>query len=127
MYKVKIWDKIESINGVDAKNVIKSHRINETDDIFLVIDEMSNRVLEMQFKDIICANYKLDINMSCEKVAQRYLELREEESQQKEKEQTVLGEQESRIAILEKENKALKDELSKMQISLASLVSAIEK
>ena len=123
MYKVKIWDKIESINGVDAKNVIKSHRIKETDDIFLVLNNY-DRILELNFVDVIRTNFNLSSDFSAEQVAEEYLKIKEEEKVQEEKEQTTLEEQEARISALEKENKQLREELEQVK---ASLVSAIEK
>lgn len=109
MYKVKIWDKIESINGVDAKNVIKSHRIKETDDIFLVLNNY-DRILELNFVDVIRANFNLSQSLTKEQVAQEYLRIREEERLQAEKEQVSLEQQAKKISILEAENEKLKVE-----------------
>ena len=124
MYKVKIWDKIESINGVDAKNVIKSHRIKETDDIFLVLNNY-DRILELNFVDVIRTNFNLSSDFSAEQVAEEYLKIKEEEKVQEEKEQTTLKELSKRLSILESENKALREELTQIQTSIASLTSLI--
>ena len=122
MYKVKIWDKIESINGVDAKNVIKSHRIKETDDIFLVLNNY-DRILELNFVDVIRTNFNLSSDFSAEQVAEEYLKIKEEEKVQEEKEQTTLKELPKRLSILESENKALREELTQMQTSVTSLLA----
>ena len=122
MYKVKIWDKIESINGVDAKNVIKSHRIKETDDIFLVLNNY-DRILELNFVDVIRTNFNLSSDFSAEQVAEEYLKIKEEEKVQEEKEQTALKELSKRLSILESENKALREELTQMQTSVTSLLA----
>ena len=124
MYKVKIWDKIESINGVDAKNVIKSHRIKETDDIFLVLNNY-DRILELNFVDVIRTNFNLSSDFSAEQVAEEYLKIKEEEKVQEEKEQTALKELSKRLSILESENKALREELTQIQTSIASLTSLL--
>ena len=124
MYKVKIWDKIESINGVDAKNVIKSHRIKETDDIFLVLNNY-DRILELNFVDVIRTNFNLSSDFSAEQVAEEYLKIKEEEKVQEEKEQTTLKELPKRLSILESENKALREELTQIQTSIASLTSLL--
>ena len=124
MYKVKIWDKIESINGVDAKNVIKSHRIKETDDIFLVLNNY-DRILELNFVDVIRTNFNLSSDFSAEQVAEEYLKIKEEEKVQEEKEQTTLKELSKRLSILESENKALREELTQIQTSIASLTSLL--
>ena len=76
---IKVWNKIDSINGVSASEVIKSMNIKSSDEIFLVIDDITNKVTEIQFKDIICSNYGIDISLSCKEVANKYLEKLEEE------------------------------------------------
>ena len=124
MYKTKIWDKIEPINGVDAKKVIKSHKIKDTDDIFLVLNDY-NKVLELNFINIIRDNFNLSSDFSAEQVAEEYLKIKEEEKVQEEKEQTTLENQDARISILEQENKTLKEELTQIQTSIASLTSLI--
>ena len=58
---IKAWNKIDPINGVNAEEVKNIHKINDSQEIFLVIDENSNRVKEIQFKDIICEIYNIDI------------------------------------------------------------------
>ena len=126
MYKVKIWDKIESINGVDAKNVIKSHRIKETDDIFLVLNNY-DRILELNFVDVIRTNFNLSSDFSAEQVAEEYLKIKEEEKVQEEKEQATLNELSKRLSILESENKALREELTQMQTSVTSLLAVTLK
>lgn len=110
MYKVKIWDKIESINGVDAKNVIKSHRIKETDDIFLVLNNY-DRVLELNFVEVIRNNFNLSKNLTKEEVAKEYLKIKEEEKLQAEKEANTFEEMVNKISILEAKNKRLEEGL----------------
>ena len=121
MYKVKIWDKIESINGVDAKNVIKSHRIKETDDIFLVLNNY-DRVLELNFVEVIRNNFNLSKNLTKEEVAKEYLKIKEGEKLQAEKEANALEEMVNKISILEAENETLKQELSITQDAVNELI-----
>jgi len=123
----KVWNKKEKINGVDAEIIIKSNNIKQEDEIFLVIDDNTLKVTEIQFKDVICLNYNISIDLTTEEVAQEYIRIKEAEKQQAEKEQTTLENQEVRISTLEAENQALREELSQIQVSLASLVSAINK
>ena len=117
MYKIKIWDKIEPINGVNAEKIIKSHKIKDTDDIFLVLNDY-NKVLELNFVDIIRDNFNLSSDFSSVQVAEEYLKIKENEKVQEEKEQTTLEKQEARISILEKENKQLREELEQVKVSL---------
>ena len=77
----KIWDKKEKINGVDAEVVIKSNNIKQEDEIFLVIDDNTLKVTEIQFKDVICLNYNISIDLTTEEVAQEYIKIKEELSQ----------------------------------------------
>ena len=121
MYKVKIWDKIESINGVDAKNVIKSHRIKETDDIFLVLNNY-DRILELNFVDVIRANFNLSQSLTKEQVAQEYLRIREEERLQAEKEQVILEAENADLLL----DSAIKDsKISTLENDLADLTLEI--
>ena len=76
---IKVWNKIDSINNVSASQVIKSMNIKSSDEIFLVVDDITNKVSEIQFKDIICSNYGIDISLSCQEVANKYIEKLEEE------------------------------------------------
>ena len=124
MYKIKIWDKIEPINGVNAEKIIKSHKIKDTDDIFLVLNDY-NKVLELNFINIIRDNFNLSSGFSAEQVAEEYLKIKEEEKVQEEKEQTTLENQDARISILESENRELREELTQIQTSIASLTSLI--
>ena len=121
MYKIKIWDKIEPINGVNAEKIIKSHKIKDTDDIFLVLNDY-NRVLELNFVSIIRDNFNLSYDFSVEQVAEEYLKIKEREKVQEEKEQTTLEEQEARISALEKENKQLREELEQVKASLVYVI-----
>ena len=123
----KIWDKKEKINGVDAEVVIKSNNIKQEDEIFLVIDDNTLKVTEIQFKDVICLNYNISIDLTTEEVAQEYIKIKEEEKIQAQNDVNTLEELGDKISILEAENQALKEELSQIQVSLASLVSAISE
>ena len=122
MYKIKIWDKIEPINGVNAEKIIKSHKIKDTDDIFLVLNNY-DRILELNFVDVIRTNFNLSSDFSAEQVAEEYLKIKEEEKVQEEKEQATLNELSKRLSILESENKALREELTQMQTSVTSLLA----
>ena len=121
MYKIKIWNKKDSINGVDAEKVIKSHKIKETDDIFLVLNNY-DRVLELNFVEVIRNNFNLSSDFSSVQVAEEYLKIKENEKVQEEKEQTTLEKQEARISILEKENKQLREELEQVKVSLVYVI-----
>ena len=121
MYKIKIWDKIEPINGVNAEKIIKSHKIKDTDDIFLVLNDY-NKVLELNFINIIRDNFNLSSDFSSVQVAEEYLKIKENEKVQEEKEQTTLEKQEARISVLEKENKQLREELEQIKASLVYVI-----
>ncbi len=103
----KIWNKVDDINGVNANVILKRHNIKKEDEIFLVLD--GNRVIEMQFKNVIKNTYNISSN-DIEQVAQEYLRIKEEEKLQAEKEQINLEEQRNKISILEAENEKLKVE-----------------
>ena len=121
MYKIKIWNKKDSINGVDAEKVIKSHKIKETDDIFLVLNNY-DRVLELNFVEVIRNNFNLSKNLTKEEVAKEYLKIKEGEKLQAEKEANALEEMVNKISILEAENETLKQELSITQDAVNELI-----
>lgn len=126
MLAYKIWDKTEEINGCDAEYIIKDMRIKESDEIILIYDDLTNKVSEIQFVDTLRGIYNIS-ESNANEVAKKYLEIKEAMKKEAEKEQTSLESQEVRISTLEAENQALREELSQIQVSLASLVSAINK
>ena len=79
----------------------------------------------LNFVDVIRTNFNLSSDFSAEQVAEEYLKIKEEEKVQEEKEQTTLKELPKRLSILESENKALREELTQIQTSIASLTSLI--
>lgn len=98
---VKVWDKKESINGIEASDVIASHAIKENDEIFLVLSN-TGRVLEIQFKDIIIDNYNLDANLTCREVADQYLNIKMQEDIKNTGENYIITRQSEKINSLEK-------------------------
>lgn len=100
--KAIVWNKQDAINGISAYEVIHSHNIKESDEIFLVMN--GGRVTELQFKDIIASNYNLDINMTVEQVAQKYVELREQEALKIQQEEQNKVSQQEQIDALKQEN-----------------------
>lgn len=118
----KIWNKKENINGVDASIVLTRHNIKEEDEIFLILS--GNRVVELQFKDVIKNTYNI-VSDDVEEVAKEYIKIKEEEKFQAVKETLSLEEQSKRISALEQENKALREELNQMQNSINLLVAKL--
>lgn len=100
-----VWNKKDSINGVSAEEVIKAHNIKESEEIFLI--KNGARTTELQFKDIIIANYKLDPNLTCEEVAQKYLSIKQQEEQKQQEEILSLQKQQEEINAIKKQNAEL--------------------
>lgn len=98
---IKIWDKKEKINGVSADYVLESHRIQENDEIFLVINDVTSKVTEIQNKLTIAGIYNIDPKLTTLEVGEEYLRIREEQNKQQEEETTTLEKQANRIAELE--------------------------
>lgn len=103
--KAIVWNKKEDINGVSASEVVKSHNIKETDEVFLIMT--GTRVVELQFKDIIVSNYNLDPNLSCREVAQKYLDIKQQEEQKQQEEIISIQKQQEEINSLKKQNAEL--------------------
>ena len=122
--KYKIWNKKDKINNVDAEYVINSLNIRETDNVFLIIDHL-NEVQCIEIDRIIKGVYNLDANLSVEEVAEEYIRIKEEEKQQAETHMNTLEDMGNKISILEAENQALREELTQIQTSIASIASLI--
>ena len=119
--KYKIWNKKDKINNVDAEYVINSLNIRETDNVFLIIDQLEE-VQAIEIDRIIKGVYNLDANLTVEEVAKEYIRIKEEEKLQAEKDVATLEEQEKKISILEAENEKLKQELSITQDAVNELI-----
>lgn len=98
---IKIWDKKEKINGVSADYVLESHRIQENDEIFLVVNDTTNKVTEIQNKLTIADSFNIDPKLTALEVGEEYLRIREEQNKQQEEETATLEKQADRIVELE--------------------------
>ena len=125
MKEIIIWDKKSKINGIDALDVINSMNIKDTDDVLLVFDGV--RVTNIEFVSVLKSVYNLDVSLTAGQVAKEYIRVKEEERLQAKKEQTTLEEQVNKISILEEENKELREELTQIQTSIASLISTLSE
>ena len=77
---VKIWDKKESINGVDAETILENRNdIRNEENVILIYNEgiVTNIELCSTLKNI----YNFDSNLTVEEVANNYLKLLEENKQ----------------------------------------------
>lgn len=81
MKTYKIWDKQESINGIEAELVIESNRIHPDDEIFLIED--NGRVIAIETVSIIKSVYNLDSSLNAEQVAEEYLRINKEQEESK--------------------------------------------
>lgn len=106
MRKIKVWNKKDKINGIEADYVINSHKIKDEDEIFLVMNE-DDIVSEIQFKKIIARHYNLDANLTCEEVAQKYLEIKQQEEQKQQQEIDNKLTQQEEIERLKQENASI--------------------
>lgn len=94
-------DKKDAINGVDAEKVMESIGIKFDDEIFLIVDDVTNKVKEIHNKITIASLYNIDPNLTTLEVGEEYLRIREEQNKQQEEETTTLEKQAVRIAELE--------------------------
>ena len=111
----KIWNKKEKINNVDAEYVIESLKIRDTDEVFLILDNV-DEVQAIEISRIIKGVYNLDANLTVDEVAKEYIRIKEEEKLQAERSIANTEEQSKKIANLEtaifemmQELKSLKD------------------
>lgn len=122
----KIWDKKEKINNVSAECIINDLSIREEDNVFLIIDHL-DEVQCIEIDRIIKSVYNLDKNLSVDEVAKEYIRIKKEENTQAKNRMLSLEEQANKISVLEAQNKGLREELAQIQVSLASLTSAISE
>ena len=111
----KIWNKKEKINNVDAEYIIESLNIRDTDEVFLILDNV-DEVQAIEISRIIKGVYNLDANLTVDEVAKEYIRIKEEEKLQAERSIANTEEQSKKIANLEtailemmQELKSLKD------------------
>ena len=111
----KIWNKKEKINNVDAEYVIESLKIRDTDEVFLILDNV-DEVQAIEISRIIKGVYNLDANLTVDEVAKEYIRIKEEEKLQAERSIANTEDQSKKIANLEtailemmQELKSLKD------------------
>nr|WP_312985530.1 hypothetical protein [Clostridioides sp.] len=98
---IKIWDKKEKINGVSADYVLESHRIQKNDEIFLVINDVTSKVTEIQNKLTIAGIYNIDPNLTTLEVGEEYLRIKAEEEEKQKLEQITIEQQAEKIKELE--------------------------
>lgn len=100
---IKIWNKKDDINGIDADKVMESSGIKMEDEIFLIVNDVTNKVQEIQDKLTITSVYNIDPNLTTLEVGEEYLRIREEQNKQQEEETTTLEKQAEKIAELEQQ------------------------
>lgn len=108
MLRVKEWNKKDKINGINAEQIMREQGINEHDDIFLVIDNADN-VTEIQFKNIICGIFDINVSLSTQEVAEEYLRIMTEEKAVSYAMNHNTNDLAERCLFLEEENKKIKN------------------
>lgn len=69
----KIWNKQESINGVNAEEVLPTLNLLDNDEVFLVIDEYGT-VRNIEIVRIIKGAYGFPVEYTAEETAQAYID-----------------------------------------------------
>ena len=119
----KIWNKKEKINNVDAEYVIESLKIRDTDEVFLILDNV-DEVQAIEISRIIKGVYNLDANLTVDEVAKEYIRIKEEEKLQAERSVANTEEQSKKIANLETAILEMMQELKSLKGMVAQ---ALEK
>lgn len=104
--KYKIWDKKEKINGIEASYFINKFNIKEDDEVIQILDKLGNTD-KIVFKNNAIVSYDLDANLSCDEVAQKYLDIKQQEEQKQQEEVLNLQKQQQEIEALKKQNAEL--------------------
>lgn len=107
MYSYIVWDKKSDIKGYNEEYWLEKCGVSENDEVFLILN---NGVVErVENATIIKSNFNLDMNLTCEQVAQEYLRIQEEQNNKQQDEALSLEEQAKKISTLEAENKKLNE------------------
>lgn len=75
----KIWDKQSPINGVQPEEFLKDNFFAQARQIFLLIDDVSDRVTNVESVDVIKSMLELPKETDDETVIARYIEFLEEQ------------------------------------------------
>lgn len=76
---IKIWNKKESINGVDAETVLKSTPQFANEEVILIINDVSGMVTNIELPSILRGNLGLSKDLSTLEVGQAYVKHLEEQ------------------------------------------------
>ena len=83
MRNYAIWNKIDNINGVEAQHFLnKAPFKNYNGDIILIYAENSNRVSNIECKDILASVYNIDSTLSLDDFMTAYFAKLEETSEE---------------------------------------------
>lgn len=104
--KYKIWDKKEKINGIEASYFINKFNIKKDDEVIQILDKLGNTD-KIVFKNNAIVSYDLDINLTTEQVAQKYLEIKQQEEQSSKEEIENKLIQQEEIERLKQENASI--------------------
>lgn len=99
---VKVWDKVTSINGVEASAVLESLPMAKDDEVILLVDEISGMVTNIEMKKILTSNLGLSPSLSAMEVGSAYVQHLEEQK-------AIEVEQENTIEALQNRVKELAD------------------
>lgn len=114
---IKIWDKKEKINGVEAEEILKDNYDFQTSEVFLVLDDYG-RVTNIESANTIKSIYKLDKNLTALETAEKYLEMhKKQEEEIKAHEEQEKNSKSATIATHE-EVKALREETAMLTFAM---------
>lgn len=88
---VKIWDKKEQINGINAETILANREdlVNEKE-VILIVDDNTNRVTNIEIPSIICSNLGLDNSLPALEIGQKLVEhITEQNTKAKQNQVTV--------------------------------------
>ncbi|NJB07283.1 hypothetical protein GSQ22_16090 [Clostridioides difficile] len=102
---IKIWDKKEKINGVEAEEILKGNYDFQTSEVFLILDDY-NRVTNIESVNTIKSIYKLDKSLTALETAEKYLEMHKNEELEKNSKNATIATHEE-VKALREETAAL--------------------
>ena len=125
--KNRIWDGKSPFNNKSSDFIINYRQdireALENNNAIILISLNGEHVDEIAFENDIRSKYNMDNSLTKEEVAKEYIRIKEEEKQQAETHTNTIEDMGNKISILECENQTLKEELTQIQTSIASLIA----
>ena len=78
----KVWNRIDTINGVNAEHFLNSEPFKSCKHDIILIYNDNNKVSQIECKDILAQVYGIDKNLEISAFMTKYFEIKDKEAQE---------------------------------------------